>query len=331
MMIEGDVVDGVVRHAVELKGAAALGGDEGEGVVFGVDCRVAVAAGEVAGADVAVCAVGVLVVGRVEVGPEAEVLAVGLLVGAEVEGGFVEGVVVVDGGVATGVDVAGGEGRGGVEEFDMRSEDDAVEEHGLDDLVGAGHEEVPVAGEGVLGGSVGVEFVYGEDDVRRAVFYRHACHHKAVGVLRRGDSLLFGEKVVVVAILKGVVIACFALGDIDHFLRPVIRPEVGTHQRPGGVMAVKAPADIDSAIFAKVDLVADVYHVALLERGVHLGRGSQCAEDHQRQEQDVFGKCFHIVIVFNLFFSIPIRTLSLFSIRTFLEVLFLFSRLLRNL
>ncbi len=154
-MIEVDVVDGVVRHAVERQGAVALSG-EGEGVVFGVGCRVALAAGEVAGADVAVCAVGVLGVGRVEVGPEAEVLAVGLLVGAEVEGVVVVGVVVVDGGVATVVDVAGGEGRLGVVEFDMRSEDDAVVEHGLDHLVGARHEEVPVAGELVKGRDGGV-------------------------------------------------------------------------------------------------------------------------------------------------------------------------------
>ena len=62
MMIEGDVVDGVVRHAGKLEGAAALGDVEGEGVVVGVDGHEALAAGEIA--EAAEVAVGVVVVLR---------------------------------------------------------------------------------------------------------------------------------------------------------------------------------------------------------------------------------------------------------------------------
>ena len=73
-MFEGDVVDGFNAHTGNLKGAAALGGDEGEGVVVGVDGHEALAAGELAeAAEVAVGDVVVLVVG-----PEGEVPVVNL-------------------------------------------------------------------------------------------------------------------------------------------------------------------------------------------------------------------------------------------------------------
>ena len=183
-IFEGDGVDGVNGHAVELNGAVALFG-EGEGVEVGVDGAEGVAAGEAAGADVAVV-VGVLGVGRVEVGPVAEVPALSVVSGGrENEGGMTDGVVVVDGVGAVGVLAFDGQAA----DFDMRSDDDAVEEHGLDDLVAARHEEVPVAGRLVKGGDGGVGGeVDGDategDSVASLVFIEIGIgHHPGVAVL----------------------------------------------------------------------------------------------------------------------------------------------------
>ena len=165
-MFEGDVVEGVNSLAVELNGAVALFG-EGEGVVFGVDGHEALAAGEIA--EAAEVAVGVVVV--LVVGPEGEVPALAVvIVGDEAEGAVGEGRVVVEYG-RVAADSGAGVGDEGLYRLDghadMRSEDDAVVEHGLDDLVGARHEEVPVAGELVKGrdGGVGGNVDAGEEDV----------------------------------------------------------------------------------------------------------------------------------------------------------------------
>ena len=182
-MFEGDGVEGVVRHAVELKGAAG-GGTEGEGVEVGVDGAEGVAAGEAAGADVAVVA-GVPGVGRVEVGPVAEVPALSVVSGGhESEGGMTVGVVVVDGIGAVGVLAFDGQ----VADSDMRSDNDAVEEHDLDDLVGAGHEEGPVAGELVKGGDGGVggeEKDAGDFDINVFIFsfYLERSDHPGIAVV----------------------------------------------------------------------------------------------------------------------------------------------------
>ena len=167
MMIEGDVVDGVVRHAGKLEGAAALGDVEGEGVVVGVDGHEALAAGEIA--EAAEVAVGVVVV--LVVGPEGEVPALAVvIVGDEAEGAVGEGRVVVEYG-RVAADSGAGVGDEGLYRLDghadMRSEDDAVVEHGLDDLVAARHEEVPVAGELVKGrdGGVGGNVDAGDHEV----------------------------------------------------------------------------------------------------------------------------------------------------------------------
>ena len=152
-MFEGDVVDGVNAHAVELNGAVALSG-EGEGVVVGVDGAEGVAAGEAAGTEVAVPA-GVFGVGRVEVGPVAEVPALSVVIGGhESDGGMTVGVVVVDGIGAVGV--LAFDGQVAEADADMRSDDDAVEELDVDHLVAARHEEVPVAGQLVKGRDGGV-------------------------------------------------------------------------------------------------------------------------------------------------------------------------------
>ena len=144
-MTEGDVVDGFLAHAGKLKGAA---GDLVEGEGAG-----SVEEGEESGVALEVHHAGV---GGVAVGPAVEGFACG---GVGGEGDIGSESVEVEDGVAVGIAVAVGDlvlEVGRALDGDVGADEHSVVVVHLDHLVAARHEEVPVAGELVKSGSVGV-------------------------------------------------------------------------------------------------------------------------------------------------------------------------------